>query len=161
MLLLQLLTIMGCGIVAYQDIKEREVMWICFPLIALFMGGVHLYHVGFEGFIFPVFNNIILVSCVLILLWAITKFVFKKKFLNVSFGLGDALFMYAFAMGFPTVTFIILFVGSIIFSLLAFFVLKLITKTETVPLAGLMGIYLIALLLLTFFLPNTPSLYLF
>ncbi|AWX45723.1 hypothetical protein HME9304_02750 [Flagellimonas maritima] len=156
--ILQLLTMMGCGIVAVQDFKDREVIWICFPIIGVLLACLHAHRLGFDHFVFFALNNIVLVSCVLALLWTITKFVFKKEFLNVSFGLGDMLFIYAFALGFPTVTFIILFVGSILFSLLAFIILKMFTQAKTVPLAGFMGIFLISVLLLAF-LPNTPSLY--
>ncbi len=159
MLILQLLTMLGCGIVAVQDLRDREVLWVLFPAIALFLGGLHISHVGMEHFFFFALNNIILVTCIVLLLWVITKYIFKKQFLDVSFGLGDILFMYAFALGFPTVTFIILLVGAILFSLLAFTLLKLFVGTETVPLAGLMGIFLIAMLLATS-LPNSLSLYL-
>ena len=158
MFVLQLLTILGCGIVAIQDLRDREVMWILFPAIAVFLAGLHISHVGVEHFIFFALNNSILVSCILLLLWAVTKFVFNKRFLDVSFGLGDMLFMYAFALGFPTLTFIVLLVGSILFSLVAFVLLKLFVRAETVPLAGLMGIFLITVLLATA-LPNSLSLY--
>jgi len=81
------------------------------------------------------------------------------EFLNVSFGLGDLLFFYALAFGFPTVTFLVLFVLSILFSLFVFALLKTKKGTETVPLAGLMGLFLTGVLLVSFF-PNAPSLYL-
>ncbi len=158
MLLLQLLTVLGCGIVAIQDLRDREVLWILFPSIALFLASLHISHVGLEHFAFFALNNIILVSCILLLLWTVTKYIFKKRFLDVSFGTGDMLFMYAFTLGFPTLTFIVLLVGSILFSLMAFLILKLFVRAETVPLAGLMGIFLIAVLLATT-LPNSLSLY--
>ena len=158
MLALELLTITGCSIIAFQDIKERAVFWICFPTVALLLASAHISYVGIESFIFSVLSNVILVSCVLLLLFLVTKYLFKKDFLNVSFGLGDMLFMYAFALGFPTMTFIFLFVGSILFSLVAFTFLKIQKKVETVPLAGFMGIYLIAVLVLAHF-PFSPSLY--
>ncbi|MEX0360914.1 MAG: hypothetical protein AB3N10_07985, partial [Allomuricauda sp.] len=69
------------------------------------------------------------------------------------------LFFYAFALGFPTLTFIILFVSAIGFSLIAFTVFRIFRKTDSVPLAGLMALYLIGAVLFSFF-PNTPSLYL-
>ena len=159
MLILQLLTMLGCGIVAVQDLRDREVLWILFPAIALFLAGLHISHVGLEHFLFFALNNCILVTCILLLLWVVTKYIFKKRFLDVSFGTGDILFMYAFALGFPSLTFIVLLVGSILFSLLAFIILKLFFRAETVPLAGLMGIFLIAVLLATA-LPNSLSLYL-
>nr|WP_286943708.1 hypothetical protein [Allomuricauda sp.] len=82
----------------------------------------------------------------------------KQKFLNHAFGLGDVLFLCAFAMGFPTVTFIILLVFSLLFSLIVCSVLKLFFELDTVPLAGLMGVFLIVTLLLSFH-PDFPSLY--
>ncbi|WP_222984573.1 hypothetical protein [Flagellimonas meishanensis] len=146
--------------VAVQDLRDREVMWVFFPIIAVLLASIHVHHLGMDNFIFFALNNVILVSCVLALLWAITRFVFGKEFLNVSFGLGDMLLMYALAVGFPTVTFIVLFVGSILFSSIAFIVLRMCTKTktETVPLAGLMCIFLIAILLMAHW-SNMPSLY--
>ena len=159
MLVLELLTMIGCGIVAFQDFRDREVMWVCFPAIALLLAGAHILQVGLEHFVFFAVSNILLISFVLFILWAITKYVLKRAFLDVSFGTGDMLFMYAFALGFPTVTFIVLFVASIFFSLLAFMLLKVFDKSGTVPLAGFMGIFLIAMLLISH-LPNTPSLYL-
>ena len=158
MLVLQLFAMTGCGIIAFQDFKERKVLWILFPILGLLLGGIHIFQVGLEFFTFFAVSNLILVSSVLLILWIITHYVFKKGFLDVSFGLGDILFMYAFALGFPTVTFIILLVGAIFFSLLAFTLMKVLAKSETVPLAGLMGIFLVAIMLLTH-LPNSPSLY--
>ncbi|WP_036384449.1 hypothetical protein [Muricauda sp. MAR_2010_75] len=156
--ILELLTMAGCSIIAFQDFRERAVLWICFPIVALLLAGIHISHVGTNAFVFFVACNVILVSCVLLILFLVTKYIFKKDFLDVSFGSGDMLFMFAFALGFPTVTFILLFVGSICFSLIAFAFLRLIKKAETVPLAGLMGIYLIAIILLAH-LPFSPSLY--
>lgn len=159
MLALQLFTMITCGIIAVQDFQERKVLWICFPIAAILLATLHLNHVGFLPFLYATLTNIFLVSCVLLLLWLVTKFILKKGFLNVSFGLGDMLFMYAFAMGFPSITFTLLFVASIGFSLMAFTLMKILGNMETVPMAGLMGIFLIATILMEH-LPSSPSLYL-
>ncbi|MFC4221155.1 hypothetical protein [Flagellimonas marina] len=158
MLVLELLAMAGCSVIAFQDFRERAVLWICFPIVALLLAGIHMAHVGMELFTFFALGNVILVSCVLLTLFLVTRYFFKKRFLDVSFGLGDMLFMYAFALGFPTMTFILLFVGSIFFSLISFTLLRSVKKMETVPLAGLMGVYLIAIFLLDQF-PFSPSLY--
>lgn len=158
MLLLQTLTLAGCGIMAFQDFRDREVTSVLFPILGLTLGVLHLFHVDLSLFFVSVLGNSIVVSSILLILWAVTKYIFKKAFLNVSFGLGDVLFLYALALGFPTVTFIYLLVGSICFSLVAFILLNRFKKMKTVPLAGLMGIFLMAVTLLTLF-PNTPSLY--
>lgn len=72
--------------------------------------------------------------------------------------MGDVLFFYAFALGFPTMTFVLLFVGAIFFSLLVFLILKMGRPMETVPLAGLMGLFVMGVLVSSLF-PDTPSLY--
>ncbi|WP_375334380.1 hypothetical protein [Flagellimonas sp. C4] len=158
MLVLQLLSTVGLGIMAYQDMRDREVTWVLFPLLGTSLALTHILQVGFSVFVHAIVINLILITCVVSLLWSITTFGFKKSFLNVSFGLGDLLFLYIFAMGFPTMTFVYLMVGSLLFSLLAFLLMKLVLQSQTVPLAGLMGLFLIAMTLLSW-VPGTPSLY--
>lgn len=159
MMAFQLLTVVTCSIIAVQDFRERKVLWLCFPFVAIFLACLHIKHVGLLPFLYAALTNVFLTSCILLILWLVTKYIFKKDFLNVSFGLGDMLFMYAFAMGFPTITFILLFVASICFSLMVFIFMKVLGNIETVPLAGLMGIFLVAVILMAH-LPNSPSLYL-
>lgn len=148
----------GCGILAFQDFKYREVTWPLFPMLAIFLGLLHVSHVGWLLFGTSILINFILVSCIVLILWSITHFVFQKRFLDISFGLGDLLFLYAFALGFPPITFIYLLVGSIGFAVLAFSLMKLFLRSKTVPLAGLMGVFLIATLSLSH-MPNSISLY--
>lgn len=157
-LILQILTLVACGAMVFQDLKDREVMWSIFPLIGLCLAMIHLNRSTLSMFLISILGNIILVSFVLLILWAITRFVFHKKFLNVSFGTGDLFFMYAMALGFPTLTFIYVFVGSVCFALAASLTMNLFHKMETVPLAGYMGMFLIVVFLLTYW-PTTPSLY--
>jgi hypothetical protein len=148
----------GCGVLAFQDIKDREVSWVLFPLLSITLTMLHFQNMDWPTLGVSILINIITVSFVVFLLWLITRFVFHKVFLNVSFGLGDLLYFYVLALGFPTVTFIYLFVGAVGFALLAFLPMKLFLKSDTVPLAGLMGIFLIAVLTISLF-PGSPSLY--
>lgn len=158
MLTLQLLSMFGYCIIAFQDIKDREVTWMLFPFLGSCLGLTYGLQVGASVFTYVIMVNLILTTCVLLLLYAITKLIFKKPFLDVSFGLGDLLFLYVLALGFPTMTFVYILVGSLLFSLMAFFLMKILLQTKTVPLAGLMGIFLMALSLLAL-MPGTPSLY--
>ncbi|WP_228235546.1 hypothetical protein [Allomuricauda sp. M10] len=157
-LILQILTLMACGAMVFQDLKDREVTWFIFPLIGLLLAMIHFYRSTISIFLISVLGNFVLVSCVLLILWTTTRLVFRKKFLDVSFGTGDLFFMYAMALGFPTLTFIYVFVGSVCFALAAFLTMNLFHKMETVPLAGYMGMFLIVVFLLTYW-PTTPSLY--
>lgn len=145
---------------AFQDLKDRMVMWIIFPVIGLLLFVLHLINSHWEVGLIYILTNILIISGVLLLLYLYTKHILKQKFLNVSFGLGDILFLYALALGFPTITFIIVLVGSIFFSLIAFLLLKRYKEMSTVPLAGLMGLFLIGLVLFSFS-SYTPSLYLY
>jgi hypothetical protein len=147
MLLLQLLAMSGFGIVAYQDFKDRTVLWILFPIIAVLLILIHSQRVAWESVLFFSGINLLLVGMVLCILWLYTKWIMKVTFLNHAIGLGDILFLIAFATGFPTVTFIILLVGSLLFSIAAYSALRGFFKMETIPLAGLMGIFLIGVLL--------------
>jgi len=158
MLVLQLFSVLGYGMMAYQDIRDREVTWVLFPLLGTSLALTYGLQVGIAIFTMAILVNLILTSIIVLLLWAITKFLFKKPFLNVSFGLGDLLLLYVLALGFPTMTFVYLLVGSLFFSLVAFFTMKLLLQTKTVPLAGLMGLFLMAMTLLAL-IPGTPSLY--
>ncbi len=158
MLVLQSLSVFGYGIMAYQDIKDREVTWVLFPLLGICLALTYGLQVGISVYAHAIMVNLILTTSVVLLLWAITKLIFKKPFLNVSFGLGDLLFLYALSLGFPTVTFVFLLVGSLLFSLLAFLLMKILLQTKTVPLAGLMGLFLMAVTLLAL-MPGAPSLY--
>ncbi|MEQ5790801.1 hypothetical protein J4E06_07040 [Muricauda sp. NFXS6] len=158
MLVLQLLSVVGYGIMAYQDIHDREVIWVLFPLLGTSLALTFGLQVGMSLYAMTILINLILTSCVILLLYTITRFLFKKTFLNVSFGLGDLLLLYIIALGFPTMTFVFLLVGSLLFSVVSFFTMKLLLKTKTVPLAGLMGLFLMAMTLLSL-MPGTPSLY--
>lgn len=156
MILLQILLIASFGLIAFQDFKERAVVWFLFPIAAILLAAICLLHISWQQYAILVFTNGILVSCILLILFIYTKYIARKAFINVSFGMGDLLFFYALAIGFPTITFIVLFAGSIIFSAIAHtFAMK---KQNTVPLAGLMSIFLIGVVLFSF-VPNTPSLF--
>lgn len=158
MLVLQLLSVLGYGIMAYQDIRDREVFWVLFPLLGTSLALTFGLQVGMSLIAMTILINLVLTTGMVLLLWAVTKFLFKKPFLNVSFGLGDLLLLYVLALGFPTMTFVYLLVGSLLFSLVAFFLMKILLQTKTVPLAGLMGLFLMAMTLLSL-IPGTPSLY--
>lgn len=94
----------------------------------------------------------------ILILYLYTKKIAKKKFLNYSFGLGDILFFYAIAIGFPTITFIVIYSFSIIFSLFTFLIFKKSSNFKTVPLAGLMSFFLFFIITYSMLI-TTPSLY--
>ncbi|MEO9511827.1 MAG: hypothetical protein ABJN84_04270 [Flavobacteriaceae bacterium] len=147
------------GGISYQDFKERKVFWFLFPLAMLLFGLLLFLHTnGSKTFIYYSVTNTLLVTAMVAILFVYTRFVLKKAFLNHSLGLGDILFFYALGVGFPTITFVVLFVGSIVFSLLVFLMSKKKLALSTVPLAGLMAFFL-AFVILSSMVSKSPSLY--
>lgn len=154
----ELLTVLCLAVVAYQDFRERAVIWFLFPALAILWSISHIQHSPIDVFLRSALLNVLLVASVLLLLWLYTVAVIGKRFLNTAFGLGDMLFLFAFALGFPTVTFIVLLASSLCFSLLAHFGLPSLREAGTVPLAGLMGCFMMAAIVLAQ-VPGFPSLY--
>ncbi len=157
---LTFLVLACCGAIAVQDFKERAVVWFLFPLLGILMCSMHLLQSNVRQLLLFAGANVLLITGILLILFLHTTYILRRKFINVSLGVGDILFFYAFALGFPTMTFIILFVGSVLFSLVLFVFLKRIHEVQTVPLAGLMSLFLMAVFVMERF-PITPSLYLF
>jgi len=131
------------ALIAYQDIKDRAVYWILFPIVGLLMGLLFYKNVSSSVYIIGVQINLIMVTTILSILYIYTTFVRGKVFLNVSIGLGDILFFYAFAFGFPTITFLLLFVSAVLFSLILSQVKIKNAIPKTIPLAGFMSVFLI------------------
>ncbi|KAA2216554.1 hypothetical protein [Maribacter flavus] len=153
--LLKIALILGLALIFLQDLRNREVWWFLFPLVAFLMGGIHLLSSDFEVTLSHFLINSIVITIIVAVLGLYTRFIHRKTFLNVSFGLGDLLFFYAFALGFPTVTFIILFVASILVALLWSLVYLNRNSKGTIPLAGLMSSFLILVYASSFFMSTT------
>lgn len=142
----------------YQDIKERAVYWFLFPLLGFFLGALFYSYTIPLVFLLNFTFNSFLLSLIILLLFAYTKVVLKKKFINHSFGIGDLLFFYAFGLGFPSMTFIVLFSCSLLFATALFYFLKKRSPIKTVPLAGFMAIFLSIMILGSLFF-KSPILY--
>ncbi|MEX0275118.1 MAG: hypothetical protein AB3N16_12145 [Flavobacteriaceae bacterium] len=150
-MVLHILTILSCTAIAVQDIKDRMVYWVLFPITGILLGSLYLQHSSLPNFVLNVSTHLLLVAVIIALLWVYTKFLRKQEFLNASFGFGDVLCLIAFALGFPTVTFIVLLASGLCFSVLAFIVLNYFVNAITVPLAGFICLFLIGILLLSNF----------
>ena len=126
-LVLEIIFIITLGVLFYQDIKERKVsVWIL--LIGMFLGGmIHYLHQPPIVFLSNVGVNSVFIILILGILWMYSKFKLKKKILDV-FGGGDALFFILLALSLPILSFLMVFVFSLIFSLLVFMILKNLFK---------------------------------
>ncbi len=124
----------------YQDIKERKIYWFLCPIVALLSGVLHYNNVLPELFYVSTIINIAFVSILLLMLFLYSKYKLKQK-LGAVFGLGDALLFVALSFAFSSVSFLILFVSSLIFSLMLHLVIKQKSKIKTVPLAGYISLF--------------------
>jgi hypothetical protein len=126
--------------VLFQDIKERQVYWFLFPIIGL-CAGILLY----QNMFLQLFYTTVLMNLAFILVLIGVVYLYSKLKLKTSisetFGLGDGLLFLALVFSFSSISFIILFVFGLIFSLLLHMVLKKRSKHQTVPLAGYLSLF--------------------
>jgi len=140
-------------IIFWQDSKDRLVYWFLYPLI-----GVLAYVIQsntINNYILVIYNsllNMILVSLIVIIAWIYSAVIKKKKFLNESIGIGDILLFIFLCFTFTTITFIILFVFSLIFSLVLYQYFKTRILQDTVPLAGYIALFFAAVYVVSFFI---------
>lgn len=132
--------------IAYQDIKDRQVY--LFLLISLIASGLlsFLNNSTIANFINNIITNLSILLVIVLILWFYSKFRMKLE-LSKALGLGDVLFFIYLAVGFPTITFLVLYSFSLLFSLLLFLILKSKMEEKTVPLAGFQSIFIFVILL--------------
>jgi Flp pilus assembly protein protease CpaA len=155
--IVELLFILLLGILFYQDIKERKVsVWIL--VCGIIVGGsLHFIHQNSIVFVSNIGMNLSFVGLIIGVLFLYAKFKLNKKLFDV-FGAGDVLFFILLAVSLPILSFLMLFVFSLVFSLLIFMLLKNGFTEKTVPLAGLQSLFL-GLVFIANKLTNTIDLY--
>ena len=145
--------------ISYQDIRERQIYVLLLASLGILLGSIH-FMMWDSWYLFGmnIAINLLLVGGILAVLFLVTRWVFKKRFLDHSFGKGDLILFGVLALAHPSVTFVILFVCALIFSLILTFVLQ--PRTKEVPLAGYMCLFHFLISALAW-LPGFPSLYSF
>lgn len=134
-------------IIAFQDFKERKVT-ILLLILGVILGGLLFYQKTLpELFLLSIILNFTFLGLLTVILFFYSRLVLKKELLK-SIGLGDFLFLGILAISFPTITFLILFSTSLIFSLVLFLFLKPKLQDKTVPLAGFQAFFLAIVLLI-------------
>lgn len=140
-----------------QDRKDREVYWFLFPIIAM-ASGVLLYNTILpELFYITLLINIIFISILITVVFLYSKIKLKTSIIN-TFGLGDSLLFIALAFTFSSISFMILFVFGLMFSLLIHIVFKKNSRYKTVPLAGYLSLFFM-IIYLSYWLGITPNIY--
>ncbi|WP_046744115.1 hypothetical protein [Kordia zhangzhouensis] len=147
MLAVKIILLLSLFGILFQDIKERNVYWFLFPIVACAAGYLYFSNTFSALFWQTVMVNFGVVVLILLVLQIYAKLRLKTNLQNV-FGLGDALLFFALCVSFPIASFIIFFVFSLLFSLMIHFVFKNKTQLQTVPLAGYMSLFFIGIYLM-------------
>ena len=150
---LKLLLLVVFTIVFYQDFKTRLVYWFLYPIIGILAFGIQLYNVPIPVAFLNLGFNLLFVTLILGVAFLYIRFR-KLAFLN-SIGIGDVLFFAFIASTFSIVSFVVLFVFSLFFSLILHFVLSNKKEQQTVPLAGYMSLFYGAVYAMSFFCDST------
>ena len=139
--------------IGLEDFRDRKVYWFWFPVLGASLYA--LYYSHSKESLLSLLNislNLLFLAGVLTILFLYTKTVRKQKFLDYSLGLGDIFIFACIAIGFPTITFLVLFPCSLLFSLLAYIFLKGKMHHNTVPLAGFIAVFIMGVLTFSLFI---------
>ncbi len=140
MTFIKIILITSLLIVFWQDLKVREVYWFLFPIVAFTSGTLLFSKMFSELFYITLVINISFVLILILVIFIYSKIKLKSSIEKV-FGLGDGLIFLALAFTFSSVSFLILFIFGLIFSLILHLVLKNKSEYTSVPLAGYLSLF--------------------
>ncbi|MDA9316478.1 hypothetical protein N9Q58_01025 [Polaribacter sp.] len=156
-IILEVLFTLVLVILCFQDFKERKVSLSLLVLAILLGGSIHFQQQNRAVFLVAIAINVLIVFILFLIIGVYAKIKMKQPVFNVI-GLGDLFFFMVLAVSFPTLSFLVLFVFSLIFSWSIFMLIKQHLKEETVPLAGLQSLFLM-LVLMTNWITNSFDLF--
>lgn len=125
----------------YQDCKDRKVFWFLYPIVGILVFVLQMQSVTIYPALTNSAINLVLVSFLLLICYLYSRLKLKKAFLDEVLGLGDLLFFIFISFSFSIISFLVLFVFSLLFSLLLHLALKHRDSQSTVPLAGYMALF--------------------
>ncbi|TJY37402.1 hypothetical protein E5167_05520 [Pontimicrobium aquaticum] len=138
LLLAKIILIGSLGGICYQDVKDRKVYWFLFPITALSAGLLFWNKTITELFFLATIINLMFVSSLLLIVLLYARLKLKTSIKSV-FGMGDLLLFIGLSFTFSSISFIVIFSCSLIFSLLIHLFLK--KDNILVPLAGYMSLF--------------------
>ena len=147
-ILLETILIVLLLLVFIQDMKYRAIH-VLLPLGIIIIGFVFFLRETY-AIVFLWHNFLFLIlTCAGLYVYLLLKF---KEFVNPfkSIGLGDFLFFIAVLPYFSTSNYILYFITGMFFSIFSFLIIKTIKKTNLVPLAGLLALYMCILRLVVY-----------
>ncbi len=147
---LELLLLLCFTIIAFQDLRDREIH--IFPLIGILCIG------SYQAYMMPFSAISICVKTLLFITFSLGGtygyLAFKHKAwinpLKNYMGLGDILFFIAIVPLFNFQNYMLFFISGLLFSVLTYLIFKTFRpKVTTIPLAGLLSIYFFCVKLLS------------
>ncbi len=128
-------------LIFFQDMRERQVHWFLIPIIGI-LSGILFYNETLPELFLASFGlNLCFVAILLLVVFLYSKLKLKTNILN-AIGIGDILLFLALSVSFSTISFVILFLGALIFSLLLHWFSTSDSRSSiTVPLAGYMSLF--------------------
>ncbi|NQY06578.1 MAG: prepilin peptidase [Flavobacteriaceae bacterium] len=140
-------------LIAYQDIKQRAIH-VVLPVLLFAISLVYWSQsfIPLEQLLYS-FGFVLLCLAAIVIQFSIKNRRLANPF-NVSFGMGDVVFLIAVIPLFTFFQYLIFFVCGMLFSILAFGVSQLIKKNQLIPLAGYLSVFLILLGVYSFINPN-------
>ncbi len=139
------------SIIFYQDIKYRAVWWFLFPTFLVSAGFLYFLNSPLEIMLLNLGLNLLVLTLILSISFLYARFKMKVLFFKEAFGIGDLFFFLGLAVAFPTLSFIVILVFCLIFSLILHLFLAH-NSQQTVPLAGYASFFLILVYLSNWFL---------
>jgi len=134
-------------VVIYQDLKNRAIH-ISLPIVIFAVALVINNSEALLDFKTIVLNvSFILVNIIGLFAYASIKAKTFVNPINKSIGIGDIAFFFCITPLFNLRTFIIFFILGLIFSLVVHAIFKAFKKTDTIPLAGYLSLFLVCNLL--------------
>src|SRR4030042_6140630 len=149
MILLNILAMGILGMITWQDLTRRAILWIVFPagFVVFFMMGI--LKIEAREYLINILLNFLIVLILLTL--STVYFSIKKRkpenIIDRYFGMGDFLFIIILCTVFSPVNFILFLTGSFLLILLLYPIVAILKYSiRQIPLAGLMALLLIAVM---------------
>lgn len=147
------------ALIFFQDYKERQVYWFLFPLVGLCSGVLFYQNTLPELFLVSIGLNALFIVFLFLIVALYSSLILKIK-ISEAFGLGDAFLFASLIFSFSTLSFLVIFVFALLFSLIIHLILKKYSKFKSVPLAGYLSVFF-GLSYMAFWIGITNSLYAF
>lgn len=136
---LKLILLIVLGVILYQDYKKRLVYWFLYPIVGILGFAIQSYYLPIELAFLNSGLNLLFVAVLIGVSFVYVKL--KKMTFQNAIGMGDILFFIFISFSFATVSFIVLFVFALVFSLILHFTFQHKNQLKTVPLAGYMALF--------------------